>query len=171
MICMIPNKHFQYILPQIFMPRTWLTSSNSSFIKLIHSIILFLLVQYPPQISYKNIPSHAMQSLCESGEYTPFKYKSSTTPYIYYEITDKNCWNIENKENTVVSIWWGKIQQYFRFAREQFVQVFCCAEEDCCLSSWNPAKLFGKHSSLVSYSGLPIQFCTKLPPESLHGVF
>jgi len=33
-------------------------------------------------------------------------------------------------------------------------------EEDCCLSWWNPAKLFGKHPSLTSYLGFSIRFFT-----------
>ena len=42
------------------MPRTWLTSPNSNFVQLIRSITLFLLMKYPPHISYKNISSQAI---------------------------------------------------------------------------------------------------------------
>jgi len=36
-IFMIPYKRFQFILPKIFMSKTWLTSPNCSFVQLIHN--------------------------------------------------------------------------------------------------------------------------------------
>jgi len=97
-----------------------------------------------------------------------------TTPHIYDEITAKN-WKCkkQRKHNLVKELQFNgeTFQQYFRFTRDQFAQVLCYVEEDCCLSFWNPAKLFGKDLSLTSYSGFPIQFCTKVLHESFHEAF